>query len=85
MSEKRQSALSKPVKVSKELSEIVKSDFLPRTEIVKKMWVYIKSNGCQNPEKKSIIIPDAILSRVLGSDPINMFKMNTKINAHILS
>lgn len=79
----RSSALAKPVRVSKELASIVKSDFLPRTEIVKGMWKYIKENNRQKVENKKIIIPDDALAKVLGPEEINMFEMNSKLKSHI--
>ncbi|MCK5787610.1 MAG: hypothetical protein KAH32_01245 [Chlamydiia bacterium] len=81
----RSSALTKPVKVSKELALIVNSDFLPRTEIVKAVWKYIKDNGRQKESNKKIIVPDKTLSAVLGSEEINMFDMNSKLKHHIFS
>ncbi len=79
------SAFMKPVNISPELAAIVGSGPMPRTEIVKKVWDHIKSNGCQDPKNKRCIIPDAKLAKVFGSsDPIDMFQMTKELSRHII-
>lgn len=79
------SALSKPVRVSKELARIVSSDRLSRIDIVKGLWKYIKSHNRQKEGDAQTIVPDSVLAPVLGSQEINMFKMSTKLKDHIFS
>lgn len=86
MSQKnKNSAFMQPVKVSPELAAIVGEGPMPRTEIVKKVWEYIKANKCQDQDNKRNIVPDAQLAKVFGSsDPIDMFQMTKVLSKHIL-
>jgi chromatin remodeling complex protein RSC6 len=69
--------------VSEELQAIVGAKSLTRPEIVKKLWAYIKSNKCQDAQKKRIINPDAKLSKVIGSKPVDMMKLAGLLSKHI--
>lgn len=85
MSTKKQpsSAFMKPMQVSPALAKIVGNGPMPRTEVMKKLWEYIKKHKLQDPKNKRNIIPDSNLKEVLGSQPINMFKMTSKVFAHL--
>ena len=48
---------------------------LPRTDMVKRIWAYIKKHGCQNPVDKRIIVADDKLRAVFGQDRVNMMTM----------
>lgn len=81
---KKSSAFMKPMHVSDELAAVVGHGPLPRTEVAKKLWEYIKKHKLQDPNNKRNIIPDQKLSKVFGSSqPINMFKMTSKVSAHL--
>ena len=77
------SALSKPVNITPDLEEVVGKGPMPRTEVTKKLWNYIKSHNLQNPEKKRMIRPDEKLGKILGSGEIDMMQMTKKVSAHI--
>jgi chromatin remodeling complex protein RSC6 len=82
--EKKQSALMKPVHVSATLAEVVGNGPMPRTEITKKLWDYIKKHKLQDPKSKRMINPDDKLSKVLGTrNQLDMFTMTKKVNEHI--
>lgn len=82
--EKKQSAFMKEMEVSDALAEIVGRKKLARTEVTKKLWEYIKKHNLQDKQNKRQINPDAKLAKVLGStQPIDMFKMTSKISKHI--
>lgn len=82
--EKKQSALMKPVKVSAVLAEVVGNGPMPRTEVTKRVWDYIKKNKLQDPKAKRFINPDDKLGKVLGGrTQIDMFQMTKKISAHL--
>lgn len=82
--EKKPSAFMKPVQVSEALAEIVGHGPMPRTEVTKKLWEYIKKHKLQATDNKRNIVPDQRLSKVLGStQPIDMFKMTSKLSKHI--
>mgnify|MGYP000913249081 CR=1 FL=1 len=72
-----------PKKVSDELAEIVGKGPMPRTEVTKKLWSYIKEHNLQDPKNRRNINPDAKLGRVLGNKTINMFEMTKKVNKHL--
>lgn len=74
----------KPVHISAELADLIGPGPLPRTEVTKKVWDYIKKHKLQDTNNKRMINPDAKLAKVLGSNqPIDMFKMTGKISKHL--
>jgi len=82
--EKKQSALMRPVQVSDVLAEVVGQGPMPRTEVTKKLWDYIKKHKLQDPAAKRFINPDAKLAKVLGgTQKIDMFQMTKKVNVHL--
>lgn len=72
-----------PVQPSKELGAIVGNDKLPRSEVISKVWEYIKKNNLQNPENKREILADDNLKKVFGRDKVTMFEMNKYIAQHL--
>ena len=77
-------ALMKPLQPSKELAAVVGSSPLPRTEVVSKVWEYIKANNLQNPENKREILADEKLRAVFGGkDRVSMFEMNKHFAQHL--
>jgi len=82
--QKKTSAFMKPVEVSKELAEIVGKGPMPRTEVTKKLWEYIKKNKLQDENNKRNIVPDEKLAKVFGSrKAIDMFKMTGEVSKHL--
>jgi chromatin remodeling complex protein RSC6 len=82
-STKKGSKFMQPMQVSDELAAVVGRGPMPRTEVTKKIWAYIKANKCQDQKKKRIINPDDKLAKVLGKKPIDMFEMTKLINNHL--
>lgn len=80
---KATSAFMKPVKLSKELEAIVGKGPMPRTQVVKKMWSYIKKHKRQDPENKRMILPDEKLAPIIGKKGCDMFKMTKAISKHL--
>lgn len=76
-------ALMKPMTPSKELAVVVGAKPLPRTEVVSKIWEYIKKNKLQNPKNGREILADAALTKVFGTDKVTMFEMNKHISKHL--
>ena len=76
-------ALMKPLQPSKELGAVVGNEPLPRPQVVKKVWDYIKSNNLQNPANKREIKADDKLKKVFGKDMVTMFEMNKHLAAHL--
>lgn len=77
------SAFAAPLTPSPALAEIVGSTPLPRTEVVKKLWEYIKKNNLQNPQNKRNIIADDKLRPVFGKDEVTMFEMTKLVSNHL--
>ncbi|XP_052203235.1 uncharacterized protein LOC127808698 [Diospyros lotus] len=76
--------LNKVCGVSPELQAIVGQPALPRTEIVKQLWAYIRKNNLQDPSNKRNIICDEALRIVFETDCTDMFKMNKLLAKHII-
>jgi chromatin remodeling complex protein RSC6 len=75
--------IAKPVTPSPELAAITGTADLPRSEIVSKMWDYIKKNNLQNPENKREILADDKLEKIFGAKKVTMFEMNKHISKHV--
>ena len=74
----------KPLAVSSELAEVVGKGPMPRPEVVKKLWVYIKKNNLQDPKNKRNINADANLKKVFGGkETVSMFEMTKLVSKHL--
>jgi chromatin remodeling complex protein RSC6 len=81
---KPNAAFMAPVTPSAALSEVVGSKPIPRTEVTKKLWAYIKKNGLQDAKNKRMIKADAALKPVFGGKAtVNMFEMTKLVNKHL--
>ena len=76
-------ALSKPLTLSPELEAVIGKGPMPRTEVVKQLWVYIKKHDLQNPANKRNILADEKLKPVFGKDEVTMFEMTKLVSAHL--
>ena len=77
------SAVMKPMNVSAELAEVIGKGPMPRSEVVKKLWVYIKKNNLQDTKNKRNINADDNLKKVFGKPTANMFEMQKLISKHL--
>ncbi len=78
------SKFMQPMKISADLAAVVGKGPMPRTEVTKKLWEYIKKHKNQDPENKRNIIPDENLAKVFGTKkPVNMFQMTKLVNNHL--
>ena len=80
---KPNAAFMAPVTPSAALSEVVGSRPLPRTELTKKLWQYIKKNNLQDPKNKRMIRADENLRPIFGKPQVNMFEMTKLVNKHV--
>ncbi len=81
---KPNAAFMKPLTPSSTLAEVVGSKSMPRTEVVKKMWAYIKKNGLQDKKNKRMINSDAKLKAIFGGKgQVSMFDMNKHLAKHL--
>lgn len=76
-------AFMKALTLSPELSAVVGDKPLPRTEIVSKLWVYIKANNLQDNANKRMINADKKLLAVFGKPQVSMFEMAGLIGKHV--
>jgi upstream activation factor subunit UAF30 len=77
-------ALSKPVKPDEWLAKVVGADELPRPEVVKKLWDYIKSEGLQDRDDRRMINADDKLRPIFdGKAQVNMFEMTKLVSKHL--
>jgi len=89
--------LSKPMNLSAELEAVVGSGSMPRTDVTKALWVYIKENNLQDPEDKRTIVADDKLKAIFmppagveldegedtNVDRVNMFRMTKLVSRHM--
>jgi len=81
---KPNAAFMKPVQPDAVLSAIVGSKAIPRTEVTKKLWAYIKKNGLQDKKNRRDINADAPLKAVFaGKSKVNMFEMTKLVSKHL--
>lgn len=77
-------AFMKPVQISDALAKVVGSKPLPRTEVTKKLWAYIKKNKLQDKVNKRMINADANLKAVFrGKEKVSMFEMTKLVSKHL--
>ena len=76
-------AFMKALTLSPELSAVVGDKPLPRTEIVSKLWIYIKANNLQDQANKRMINADKKLLAVFGKPQVSMFEMAGLIGKHV--
>jgi len=81
---KPNAAFLKPVQPDAKLAEVVGSKPLPRTELTKKLWDYIKKNKLQDAKKRTLINADDALKAVFnGKKQVSMFEMTKLVSGHL--
>lgn len=74
----------KPMTISPELAEVVGKGPMPRSEVVKELWVYIKKHGLQDEKNKRNINADDNLKKVFGGkSQVSMFEMTKLVSKHL--
>jgi chromatin remodeling complex protein RSC6 len=76
-------AFMKAMSPSAALAAVIGDKPLPRTEVTKKVWEYLKKNGLQDKVKRTMINADAKLKAVVDQAQISMFEMTKKISNHL--
>lgn len=77
-------AFMKPMTISPDLTVVVGAGPMPRSEVVKKLWEYIKKNNLQDPTNKRNINADGALQKVFGGKAmVNMFEMTKLVSKHL--
>jgi upstream activation factor subunit UAF30 len=78
------SAFMAPLTPDAALAEVVGKDPIPRTEVTKRVWDYIRNNNLQDPKDKRTIRADAKLKAVFnGQDSVTMFELTKLVNSHL--
>ncbi len=81
---KTNSAFMKPMNISSELAAVVGKGPMPRSEVVKNIWAYIKKNNLQDSKNKRNINADENLKKVFGGkETVNMFEMTKLVSKHL--
>ncbi len=81
---KPNASFMKPLTPSDQLAAVVGAKALPRTEVTKKLWAYIKKNNLQDPKQRRNINADDKLKSVFGGKKtVNMFEMTKLVNKHL--
>jgi len=80
---KANAAFIKPVTPSAELAEVIGPTPVPRTEVTKKLWEYIKKHKLQDAANKRNINADAKLKPIFGKDQVTMFEMTKLVGKHL--
>jgi upstream activation factor subunit UAF30 len=81
---KPNAAFMKPVTPSEQLAPVVGSKPIPRTEVTKRLWAYIKKNKLQDAKNKRMIKSDAALKPIFGGKAtVNMFDMTKLVSKHL--
>ncbi len=84
MAKKANAAFMKELTPSSQLAAVVGSKPLPRTEVVKKIWAYIKKHNLQDKKNRRNINADATLKAVFGGKAVvNMFEMTKLVSKHL--
>jgi len=84
MADKKVSAFMKPMNISADLAAVVGKGPMPRSEVVKALWVYIKKNNLQDGANRRNINADENLKKVFGGKSVvNMFEMTKLVSKHL--
>jgi chromatin remodeling complex protein RSC6 len=76
-------AFMKAMTPSAALAAVIGDRAMPRTEVTKKLWEYIKKNGLQDQAKKTMINADARLKEIFKKAQVSMFEMTKLVSAHL--
>ena len=77
-------AFMKPMQPDDKLAKVVGASAIPRTEVTKKVWAYIKKHGLQDQTNKRMINADESLKAIFGGKAqVNMFEMTKLVNSHL--
>jgi chromatin remodeling complex protein RSC6 len=80
---KPNAAFMKPMNPTATLAAVVGSGSMPRTEVTKKIWGYIKRNGLQDKKNRRMINADEKLRPIFGKSQVSMFEMTKLVNKHL--
>ncbi len=76
-------AFMKPLQPSEALGQVIGTKAIPRTQVVKKLWEYIKKNDLQDKKNRRNINADAKLKPIFGKAQVSMFEMTKLVSKHL--
>jgi chromatin remodeling complex protein RSC6 len=76
-------AFMRPMQPSQQLAAVVGSEPIPRSEVVSRVWDYIRKNNLQNPQNRREILADEKLEPLFGKKNVSMFEMNKHLSRHM--
>ena len=80
---KKQSGITKPMKLSADLAAVVGQKQASRAECIKQLWAYLKKNNLQDPENKQYFTPDKKMAKIFGTEKIRGFGMAKFLTSHL--
>ncbi|MFL5784830.1 MAG: SWIB/MDM2 domain-containing protein [Bacteriovoracaceae bacterium] len=80
---KPNAAFMKALTPSADLAAVIGAGAAARTEVVKKLWAYIRKHNLQNPKNKRNILADEKLKKVFGKNEVSMFELASLIGKHL--
>jgi len=80
---KPNAAFMRALTPSAQLAEVIGSSPIPRTEVVKKLWAYIRKNGLQDSQNRRNINADSKLKPIFGKNQVSMFEMTKLVSKHL--
>ena len=80
---KPNAAFMKPLTPSATLAAVIGNEAVPRTEVTKKIWEYIKKHDLQDPANRRNINADAKLKPLFGKDQVSMFELTKIVSGHL--
>lgn len=80
---KPNAAFMKPLTPSSALAEVIGSTPIPRTQVVKKLWAYIKKHDLQDSKNRRNINADSKLKPIFGKNTVSMFEMTKLVSKHL--
>ena len=80
---KKVNGLTRPMKLSDDLADLVGMKEASRTQCVKQLWAYIKEHNLQDPQNKQFFTPDKKMAKIFGSDKLRGFSMSKHISGHL--
>lgn len=80
---KPNAAFMKALTPSAALAEVIGATPIPRTEVVKKLWAYIRKNGLQDSQNRRNINADSKLKPIFGKNQVSMFEMTKLVSKHL--
>jgi chromatin remodeling complex protein RSC6 len=80
---KKSSGFNKALTPSPQLAAVIGTEPMPRTEVTKRLWAYIKEHNLQNPANKRNILCDEKLKAVMGKPEVTMFEMTGLVGKHL--